>query len=204
MQMHQATSTDIDAHPPAKAPKSVVVPTDKHRTGAAERQAAVAGHLAAFDLNGDGMIDVWETVACLGRMRVPWLAALPVAFAIHILLSWPSQATWMPDPLLGIRVAGAARLHFGSSAGVYAAQADFRDAFPGEYSADGIGLGDIFFMRAALYDPVGWVASRFLWLLLWLLSADRRTQCIPWPTIERMADGTLYHDLLSATPNPRT
>jgi len=192
----------MDAHPPVRIGKSVVAAKRDAQAATAEehraREARVRHHLSAFDLNGDGVVDVWETVACLCRMGLSAFLALPAALVLHALLSWPAQPGWTPDPLLGIPVAGAARLHFGSSAGVYGGQKAFRDAFPGECARAGVGLGDVVFMRGAAYDPAGWIASRLLWVLLWALCADSDSRCIPWATVERVADGTLYRDLMSA------
>ncbi|GJE86773.1 caleosin domain-containing protein [Phanerochaete sordida] len=152
--------------------------TEKHA-----QETVLQQHVVFFDLNNDGVINVYETY--IGFRLLGWgiLLSLLAMTVIHGGFSWYSlpPGRWLPDPFFRIYIKDVNGAKHGSDTGTYDHEGRFRaqqfaDFFSkyGEQLSDGSwGITYPDALKGArgqrcVNDPFGWLAELFEWTATWL------------------------------------
>lgn len=163
-----------------------------------EEGSALQKHCAFFDFNKDGLIHPWETYQGMRILGSGIILAIFTTIIIHLFGSYPTQKSWIPDPLFSIRLDNVHRLRHGSDTGVYNSDGNIRrgvnvkDAFPTVTDPRGITPWDIMCMPAHRWDVYGWCQSRSEWLLIWALW--HQNGYLSWDAAISQFDGTLFSE----------
>ncbi|KAJ3156823.1 hypothetical protein HDU86_003589 [Geranomyces michiganensis] len=164
-------------------------------------------HVGFWDRNKDGLIYPWETFAGFYALGFNPFLSLMSAIAFHVLhVGYPTQSSWIPNPLLPVEIANIHRAKHGSDTESYDTSGRFvREKFEQTFAAystaenkDGLTFGDIRRMWAGnrnVGDVIGWSFQFFLWAFLWALAADAETGVLAKEDVLRQYDGTLYYEL---------
>ncbi|GLI69969.1 hypothetical protein VaNZ11_014621, partial [Volvox africanus] len=132
------------------------------------------------------------------------LAAVPVALAVQLPLSWLTGDSWLPDPRLLVHVRNAHKAVHGSNSRAWDRSGHFTparfEAVLSKYDKDGKGgltLWEVIrFLRgqANLGDLIGIMASAGEWLMTWALLRDSKG-VLRREDMRGMYDGTAFYRL---------
>ncbi|KAH9940430.1 Caleosin-domain-containing protein [Epithele typhae] len=167
------------------------------------QQTVLQQHCAFFDRDADGVISPLDTFRGLRLLGFALVLCAVGALGTHLLLSYATSPSVLPDPLLRIHLQNIHRAKHGSDSGVYDSEGRFIpqkfEDFFSKYGKgkDGVTLNDI---RDALkgmrvlMDPVGWFCTFMAWtwtyMLLWPEDGFLRKD-----DIRRVFDGSIFQDI---------
>ncbi|KAG0354407.1 caleosin domain-containing protein [Gamsiella multidivaricata] len=168
------------------------------------RQTVLQQHCEFFDRDHDGVI--WPHDTFLGFYAIGFnvVLSLIAVFIIHSNFSYPTSASWIPDPFFRIWLQRIHKDKHGSDSGTYDTEGrfvpqHFEDIFA-KYARDGkdgLTLTDVWGLlkgQRVIMDPIGSFGAFFEWMsMYWVL----------WPEdgvmrkedIRRIYDGSLFYDL---------
>eukprot|EP00882_Tetradesmus_deserticola_P000354 GHRQ01000390.1.p1 GENE.GHRQ01000390.1~~GHRQ01000390.1.p1 ORF type:complete len:244 (+),score=101.33 GHRQ01000390.1:151-882(+) len=201
---------DLDSklpHPGApRANKAISVekPNGSPAHLAREDYSVMQQHVAFFDRDNDGVLWPWDTYIGFRRLgfgRI--ISTLAVPF-IHGSFSYPTSPSIFPDPFMRINMKNMHRCKHGSDSEVYDTEGRFvPEKFEELFSKydrtnkGGLSWEDIQAMilgNMNIVDPVGWVAERLEWWVLYLLAADDNG-IVSKEKIRAQYDGSLWYQV---------
>uniref|UniRef100_A0A0D9VRD2 Caleosin n=2 Tax=Leersia perrieri TaxID=77586 RepID=A0A0D9VRD2_9ORYZ len=161
-------------------------------------------HAAFFDRNGDGVIYPWETFQGLRAIGCGYPVSLVGAFLINLVLSYPTQPSWIPSPLLSIHINNIHKGKHGSDSEAYDTEGRFDpskfDAIFSKYGKthpNALTKDELDLMLEAnrnMYDFLGWVASAGEWMLLYSVAKDKEG-LLQREIVRGAFDGSLFERL---------
>ena len=163
---------------------------------------ALQRHIAFFDLNQSGKINLRETTTSLGDLGLAPVLAYPAAMAIHAAMATPSSG----HPSLTIDLSGIEAGIHGSDSGLYGNDGEFiperfdawfqkwdRDA---NGALDGAELANRLYQESDLLDVFGVFASGGEYAVLYLVAAESGK--ISKERMLALYDGSLFYRLAIA------
>ncbi|EPQ60216.1 Caleosin-domain-containing protein [Gloeophyllum trabeum ATCC 11539] len=227
---HSDIPTSVDSVPVTKE-RPVYVPDDKSKLGdtgvpranqAATRshpqgttansynkkhanETVLQQHCAFFDRDGDGVIWPQDTFRGFYQLGFGLLLSAFSMWIIHTFFAYPTQTSWVPDPLFRVHVRNIHRDKHGSDSGAYDNEGrfvpekfeDFFEKYSSLPGKDGLTVWDT--VRAivgqrCILDPVGWGAVVFEWLATWILLRPR-DWVIRKEQVRGVYDGSIFWNL---------
>nr|A8B479.1 RecName: Full=Peroxygenase; AltName: Full=Caleosin [Lilium longiflorum]ABK40508.1 pollen caleosin [Lilium longiflorum] len=159
---------------------------------------------AFFDRNNDGIVYPWETYQGFRAVGFGVLTSILGGFLINLGLSYRSQPSWIPSPVLSIHIKNIHRCKHGSDTESYDTEGRFEpskfDAIFSKYALtqpDALTSEEISTMLQVnrnLLDFIGWVASIAEWRLLYQIGKDE-DGLLHKETIRGAFDGSLFERL---------
>ncbi|KAF1925760.1 Caleosin-domain-containing protein [Didymella exigua CBS 183.55] len=164
-------------------------------------QTVLQQHCEFFDRDRDGILWPSDTYIGFHNLGFGVVLSLLALFIIHINFSYPTQRSWLPDPLFRIDLTNIHRTKHGSDSDVFDSQGRFRpqqfeDIFT-KY-ADGAEYLTIWTLLAQIKgqrnvsDLIGWGGAVFEWmatyLMLWPEDGRMRKE-----DVRRVYDGSIFH-----------
>lgn len=166
-------------------------------------QTVLQQHVEFFDRDNDGIINTWDTFYGFRELGFNILFSLFAVPVIHFFLSFPTQDSWIPDPLFRIYVKNIHHGKHGSDQEVYNSEGKFvPQKFEEMFSKfdhgnkGGLTLKELYQMTEAsrnVLDPFGWVANKFEFGVLWLLA--QKNGMISKDAIRGQYDGSLFYKI---------
>lgn len=181
------------------------VSTEKPEGGnTASNRSVLQQHVDFFDTDHDGLIYPIDTYKGFHKIGFnPFLSFFAI-FVIHGTFSYPSQPTWVPDPLFSLNTANMHRTKHGSDSETYDTEGRYNaEKFEEIFSKfDSSGRGGLYWkdMWAMIkhyrnvWDFTGWTAMFLEWGALWLIAADKEG-FVSKETIRSQYDGSLWYKL---------
>jgi peroxygenase len=187
-----------------------------------KHQTVLQQHLLFFDCDNDGIIWPQDTFIAFYRLGYNLLICIISVFIIHPPFSYPTNPSWIPDPLCRIHIKNIHKDKHGSDSGSYDTEGrfvpqKFEDIFSKYASGDkqGITLPEVFgYLKGqrAVADPFGWSGAAFeckcgLKSLGWISRANlctgMATYLLLWPEdgrmqkddIRRIFDGSIFFEI---------
>jgi peroxygenase len=178
----------------------------------APHRSVLQQHVDFFDRDLDGIIWPWDTYVGFRRIGFGVVVSSAAMIVIHTTFGYPSQDSWIPNPLFPIHTKNMHRTKHGSDSEVFDTEGrfvpqKFEEIFS-KYDSGNKGAlswDDIQHMvrgNMNVNDPIGWTAERLEWWVLWWLAKDERG-LLSKERIRANYDGTLW-ELLAAKREGRT
>lgn len=171
---------------------------------AREDYTVIQQHVDFFDRDNDGIIWPWDTFIGFRRLGFGYLiSSLAVPF-IHGSFSYPSNPGVLPDPFFRVWIKNMHRCKHGSDSEVYDTEGrfvpeKFEELFS-KYDSNNKGglswedLQNMILGNMNIMDPVGWIAERLEWWVMYLLAADDNG-IISKEKIRGNYDGSLWYKI---------
>jgi len=166
-----------------------------------EKMTALQRHVAFFDLNNDGLITCRETFSAFRKLGFNIFLCILAPFLFNLPLAWWTSDSWWPT--LTIRIKNIHKVKHGSDSQVYDHNGNFNEerfeAMWATFDTDGDGylsFWDLLRMTEQFkrcYDIFGWIASKVLWGLLYLLIQERGR--VAKEFVKGQYDGTLFEKI---------
>ncbi|CAK0785462.1 hypothetical protein CVIRNUC_008671 [Coccomyxa viridis] len=178
----------------------------------ASNRSVLQQHVDFFDTDRDGLIYPMDTYRGFHKIGFnPFLSFFAI-FVIHGTFSWPSQGSWLPDPLFSLNTANMHRTKHGSDTESYDTEGRFNpEKFEEIFSKfDSSGKGGLYWKDMwtmikhyrNVFDPTGWTAMFLEWGALWLIAADKEG-FVSKEVIRAQYDGSLWYKLAQRTEKER-
>ncbi|KAK1651921.1 hypothetical protein QYE76_069726 [Lolium multiflorum] len=161
-------------------------------------------HVAFFDTNGDGIVYPWDTFKGLRAIGVGFGTSLASAFFINLVMSYPTQPSWIPSPLLSIHINNIHKAKHGSDSETYDTEGRFDPSkFDAIFSKFGrthpnaLTEDEISTMLKSnrnMYDFLGWSAAILEWKILYKVGKDKEG-LLQRETVRGVFDGSLFERL---------
>ncbi|XP_051182486.1 peroxygenase [Lolium perenne] len=161
-------------------------------------------HVAFFDSNGDGIVYPWETFKGMRAIGLGFPTSLATAFFINLVMSYPTQPSWIPSPLLSIHIKNIHKAKHGSDSETYDTEGRFDpskfDAIfskfgrthPNALTEDEINT--MLKSNRNMYDFLGWGAAILEWKILYKVGKDKEG-LLQRETVRGVFDGSLFERL---------
>ncbi|XP_039123213.1 peroxygenase-like [Dioscorea cayenensis subsp. rotundata] len=161
-------------------------------------------HVAFFDRNNDGIVYPWETFQGFRAIGCDLLTSIGGAILINLVLSYSTQPSWIPNPLLPIYIKNIHKCKHGSDSETYDTEGRFEPSkFDAIFSKYGLThpnalsseeLSTMLKANRNLTDFNGWILSYSEWQLLYKLGKDEKG-LLHRETIRGVYDGSLFEQL---------
>ncbi|KAJ3040017.1 hypothetical protein HDV00_011572 [Rhizophlyctis rosea] len=170
-----------------------------------ENMTPLQKHVEYFDRNKDGIIYPWESFAGFSALGFNWFISAISAFAFHFLhVSYFTNESWIPNPLLPVYVKNIAWAKHGSDTNTYNSDGEvvkpnFERIFDkfDRNKKGGLYFSDIVSMWKAnrgVLDPIGVIFQVFLWTYLWCIAAGS-DGVLRKDNVWKQYDGTLFYEV---------
>ncbi|KAI9146314.1 caleosin [Paraphysoderma sedebokerense] len=165
-------------------------------------------HCAFFDRNGDGKITPIETFLGFRALGFNLLISLLAVPIIHVNFFFPTQDSWIPNPLCYIYLKNIHRAKHGSDSetfdteGRYVCQ-KFEEIFS-KYDRDNKGsltLKELWSLTEGnrnIMDPIGWFAGKFEFGVSFLLAAEKNAEgswIVRKDRLRKIIDGSIFYEI---------
>jgi peroxygenase len=164
-------------------------------------------HVMFFDRNKDGVLTPLETFEGFRVLGYGYFLSLLGTFVIHLVFSYMTLDTWIPDPFFTIYIKNIHRAIHGSDTGIYDHDGNVKEWRMGEILQKfastveatsgtgrvGLSFGDGWRLTETdrdIYDPIGWVAAKLEWFFLYVLIA--KDGIVSKEDIKATYDGSLF------------
>jgi len=188
----------------AGMPRANIAASKEVPKGTLERpknKTVLQQHVEFFDTDNDNIIYPLDTFKGLRKLGFNLGFSALSTGIIHMGLSYPTQPSWIPDPLLKIHVNKIHRAKHGSDSETYDTEGrfvpeKFEEIFS-KYDREnkgGLNMNDIKSLirgDSNAFDPFGWAATAIEWGTLYLLCA--KDGIISKEDVRTCYDGTLFH-----------
>uniref|UniRef100_A0ACD5XJ13 Uncharacterized protein n=1 Tax=Avena sativa TaxID=4498 RepID=A0ACD5XJ13_AVESA len=161
-------------------------------------------HVAFFDRNGDGIVYPWETFQGMRAIGLGYPVSLVTSLFINLVMSYPTQPSWIPSPLLSIHIKNIHKGKHGSDSETYDTEGRFDPSkFDAIFSKFGrthpnaLTEDEISTMLKSnrnMYDFVGWAAATLEWNILYKVGKDKEG-LLQRETVRGAFDGSLFERL---------
>jgi peroxygenase len=162
--------------------------------------SALIRHVEYFDLNKDGKIMPWETYIGFRRLGYNRLISIFSVFIINGAMSYPSQDSWIPDPLFSILIKNINNCKHGSDTGIYDHEGEMNETRINQvfsrFSKNGkIGFRDVWRLTnyyRVIYDFFGWSAAKIEWIFSYILLLDKGH--MTKDDVTKIIDGSIFYE----------
>ncbi|ERF77156.1 hypothetical protein EPUS_08460 [Endocarpon pusillum Z07020] len=169
-----------------------------------QHQTVLQQHVDFFDPDRDGVIWPLDTLIGLHKLGFNWVLSTIAAIVIHAQFSYPTQPTYLPDPLFRIYSANIHKTKHGSDTDTYDNEGrfipqKFEDIFakyaqPGKDTLSFWDLWNALKGQRLHGDPFGWANAFAEWgatyLMLWPEDGEMKKE-----DLRRVYDGSLFYTI---------
>ncbi|ROT43139.1 Caleosin-domain-containing protein [Sodiomyces alkalinus F11] len=170
-----------------------------------QHQTVLQQHCEFFDTDRDGVIYPVDTFRGFYRLGFGVILSILSVFIIHSNFSYPTQSSYIPDPMFRLYLDNIHKDKHGSDSGTYDTEGrfvpqKFEDMFA-KYAEgrDYMTIWDVTRLwkgQRLIADPIGWGGAYFEWLATYILL---------WPEDGRMLkddirgvyDGSIFYTIAS-------
>uniref|UniRef100_A0ACD5X0J5 Uncharacterized protein n=1 Tax=Avena sativa TaxID=4498 RepID=A0ACD5X0J5_AVESA len=203
-----SSSSDPSMVPKPYLARAMAAVDPSHPEGTSGRDtrgmSVLQQHVAFFDRNGDGIVYPWETFQGMRAIGLGLPVSLVTSLFINLVMSYPTQPSWIPSPLLSIHIKNIHKGKHGSDSETYDTEGRFDPSkFDAIFSKFGrthpnaLTEDEISTMLKSnrnMYDFVGWAAATLEWNILYKVGKDKEG-LLQRETVRGAFDGSLFERL---------